>query len=65
MYKNNSRNNSIFKSRSPLQLHPKLKVDYFTIGYHYYTHRCIPLGETVGNTHLNIKNLIFVDLKMK
>ena len=39
MHKNNSRNSSKFKGRSPLQLHRKMKDLSSAVGYYSYTYR--------------------------
>jgi hypothetical protein len=40
MYKNNSRDSSKLKGRSPLQLLCALTGKYHAVGYYFYTHRC-------------------------
>ena len=57
MYKNNSRDSSIFKGYSPLQLYRKLKVLSSAIGYYSYTNRYPALEETKPNGK-NEKNII-------
>lgn len=48
MYKNNSRNSSVIKGCSPLQLHRKLKDLSFTVGYYSYTERYLALKKTIN-----------------
>ena len=49
MYKNNSLDSNKFKGRSPLQLHPELKVLSFIIGYYSNTNRYIQFWAGVLN----------------
>ena len=46
MYKNNSRDSSVIKGYSPLQLSCNLTGKCHAVGYYSYTQRCVQFKQT-------------------